>query len=224
MPDEDPPALDGTEDALAGRGVEVSHLRQPRGIGQVGLGLSTMARASGCSEAVLDRGREPQQLPFGEVAVVVGELDGDDGRLALGEGAGLVDDDGVDLLHPLERFGVLDEDAHLGSAADADHDRHRCGQAEGTRAGDDEDADGDDERVRQLRVGADEGPDEEREHGDADDGGHEHGGDAVDSALDGCAGALGFGDHLHDAGQHGVAAHRVGAHRRACRSGSGCRR
>jgi len=63
----------------------------------------------------------------------------------LGEGAGLVDDEGVDLLHPFERFGVLDENAELSAAADADHDRDGSGEAEGAGAGDDEDADGDDD-------------------------------------------------------------------------------
>ena len=47
----------------------------------------------------------------------------------------------------------------------------------------------------------------------ADDGGHEPCRDLVGQPLDGCAGALGVGDHLHDAGQHGVAAYCVGTHR-----------
>jgi hypothetical protein len=37
-------------------------------------------------------------------------------RAALGERAGLVDDQRVDLLHPLQRLGVLDQDAGLRAA------------------------------------------------------------------------------------------------------------
>ncbi len=73
--------------------------------------------------------------------------DGRDLRLALGQGAGLVDHQGVDLLHALQRFGVLDQDAGAGAAPDADHDRHRCRQAERARAGDDEHADRSDQRI-----------------------------------------------------------------------------
>jgi hypothetical protein len=46
-------------------------------------------------------------------------------RLALGQGAGLVDDERVDLLDALQRPGILDEHARLGAAADRHHDRHR---------------------------------------------------------------------------------------------------
>ena len=46
----------------------------------------------------------------------------------------------------------------------------------------------------------------------SDDGGHEPGGDPVGRPLDRCTGALGFGDHLHDAGQHRVAADLLGPH------------
>lgn len=60
-PDEDPPPLDGAEDARAGRGVEVSHLWQPRGIVQVGSGLVDDGAGERVLGAVLDRGREPQQ-------------------------------------------------------------------------------------------------------------------------------------------------------------------
>jgi hypothetical protein len=35
------------------------------------------------------------------------------GRLALSQGAGLVDDEGVDLLHALQRLGILDQYAFL---------------------------------------------------------------------------------------------------------------
>src|SRR3954469_12151297 len=44
--------------------------------------------------------------------------------LAFGERAGLVDHQRVDLFQALERFGITDEHARLGTPAGADHDRH----------------------------------------------------------------------------------------------------
>ena len=77
----------------------------------------------------------------------------DERGLALGERAGLVDDQRVHLLHDLQRLGVLDQHAGLGAAADADHDRHRRGQAQGARAGDDQHRDRVDQGVGQRGVG-----------------------------------------------------------------------
>ena len=56
----------------------------------------------------------------------------DQSRLALGEGAGLVHHDRIDLLHALQHVGRADEYASRCTAADADHDRHRRGQPERT--------------------------------------------------------------------------------------------
>ena len=46
-------------------------------------------------------------------------------RFAFGQRPGLVDHQRVDLLHSLERLGVLDQNAGGRSLADTDHDRHR---------------------------------------------------------------------------------------------------
>jgi hypothetical protein len=59
----------------------------------------------------------------------------------------------IDPLHALERLGVLDQHAGLRAAADADHDRHRRGEAERARAGDDQHRDGGDQRVGEARLG-----------------------------------------------------------------------
>ena len=53
---------------------------------------------------------------------------------------------------PFERLGVFHQHAFLRAASDADHDGHRRGQAKGARAGDDEDRDGVDDGVRELRL------------------------------------------------------------------------
>src|SRR5437879_648197 len=55
-------------------------------------------------------------------------------------------------------------------------------------------------------------PGSERQHGDRDHRWHEPGSDGVGQALDGRAAALGLGDHLDDARQHGVGADLVGGH------------
>ena len=75
-------------------------------------------------------------------------------RLALGERAGLVHHQRVDLLEHLERLGVPDQHARARAPADAHHDRHRRGQAQRARAGDDQHRDGVDERVGQPRLRA----------------------------------------------------------------------
>ena len=62
------------------------------------------------------------------------------------QGAGLVEDDGVDAMRDLERLAALDEDAGLRSAAGADHDGRRRRKAHRARAGDDHGGD----RARQC--------------------------------------------------------------------------
>ena len=90
-------------------------------------------------------------------------LDGDDARLAFGQRAGLVDDEGVDLLQALQRLGVLDQHARLRAAADADHDRHRRREAERAGAGDDEHGDGGDQAEGEARLRPPDRPRSERQ-------------------------------------------------------------
>ena len=71
---------------------------------------------------------------------------------AFGQRAGLVDDQCVDRFEPLERFGVLNEHAGRRASTRADHDRHRRGEPERTRAGDDQHGHG--ARRARRRVGA----------------------------------------------------------------------
>ena len=58
-----------------------------------------------------DAGGEPQQ--FG--------VHGDDLPLAFGQRARLVDDQRINVFHTFERFGILDEDAHVSDGLAADH-------------------------------------------------------------------------------------------------------
>ena len=68
--------------------------------------------------------------------------DAGDGMFAGGEGAGLVEQHGVDRAHPFEREAVLDEDPGPGAHRGRDRDHERDGQPERVRAGDDEHRDG----------------------------------------------------------------------------------
>ena len=75
-----------------------------------------------------------------------------------GHGAGLVEHDRVDAAGGLEDLGALDQQAELGAAAGADHQRRRRGQAERARAGDDQHGDGGGERERRALAGAEPEP------------------------------------------------------------------
>jgi outer membrane protein assembly factor BamB len=118
IPEHEPPPLNPAEHALAGRGIELDDLsqrelafrRRPRRL---------PAPADARSRARHWRGREPQDLLFIEAFA---RDQCDHLRLALRQGARLVDHERVNLLHALERFGVLDQHARLRFAADPHHD------------------------------------------------------------------------------------------------------
>ena len=133
-------------------------------------------------------------------------------RLAFGQRAGLVDDQGVDFLQGLERFGVFDEHSGVGAAAGADHDRHRRSETEGAGTGDDEHGDRIDQRVRQARLRTESEPRDEGDDGNGDDCRNEPRGDAIGEALDRRAAALGLSDQLDDLGEQGFGADALGSH------------
>ena len=66
---------------------------------------------------------------------------------APGEGAGLVEQHGVDRAHPLEREPVLDQDPGLGRHRRRQRDHQRDGEPEGVGAGDDQHGDRADDGV-----------------------------------------------------------------------------
>ncbi len=109
---------------------------------------------------------EPQQLALAERA---GCHDADEARLALGQGSGLVDDQGVDLLHDFERLGILGQHSGARASPGADHDRHRRRQAERARAGDDQHRDGVEQRKTHRRRRADDRPHDEGDQGGDED-------------------------------------------------------
>ena len=78
--------------------------------------------------------------------------DVDERQLALGDRAGLVEDDRVDAARRLEHLRALDQDAELRAAAGADEQRRRRREAERARARDDQHGDRRRERERRARA------------------------------------------------------------------------
>ena len=108
----------------------------------------TMAAASGCSRAALDGGGEVQELCLARrrrrarAAVTTGRPRSAcrscrRRRVSTRPAR-------------LERLATADQDPGFGGPAGPDHDRGRRGEAHGTRAGDDQDADRRDEREREA--------------------------------------------------------------------------
>jgi hypothetical protein len=102
------------------------------------------------------------------------------GVLSLGQGAGLVEEDGVDGPHPFEGQTVLDQDAGPGGQGAREGDHQRDGQTEGVGAGDDQHGHGADHGGVPVA--------EERPGGEGDDpgaGGHveQPGGEPVGEGL-----------------------------------------
>ena len=139
--------------------------------------------------------------------------DRDHARLALGQRAGLVDDQRVDLLHPLQRLGDLDQHAGRRALADADHDRHRRREAERAGAGDDQHGHRGDQGVGERGAGSPDRPGDERHERDRDHRRHEPAATTVGEALDRRAAcAAPRATMRDDARQHGVRPDPLGAH------------
>ena len=95
----------------------------------------------------------------------LGRLDGDELRLAFGEGPGLVDHQRIDRRITSMASASLKSTPEVGASPCRDHDRHRRCEAERARTGDDEDGDRIDQRMSQARLGSDHRPHHERHHG-----------------------------------------------------------
>ena len=101
-------------------------------------GVARWRWPTGCSEACSSAPDEPQQL------TAVARAGGDHGsqlHAARRHRSRLVEHDRVDATGRLEHLRPLDQDAELRSAARADEQRGGRGEAERTRAGDDQDGD-----------------------------------------------------------------------------------
>src|ERR1700734_2486013 len=69
-------------------------------------------------------------------------VDSGDFGLAFGQGAGFVEDEGIDAGQAFEAFAPFEKDAELRAASDSDGQRGWHGEAHGAGAGNDEDGDG----------------------------------------------------------------------------------
>ncbi len=65
-----------------------------------------------------------------------------EGGLAFGDGAGLVEDHGLDVFEGLNGFAGTDQYTGFGAQSRAHHDGGGCGEPQGTGAGDDQDGNG----------------------------------------------------------------------------------
>jgi hypothetical protein len=162
--------------------------------------------------AALDAGGEPQQLVF---LNAVGRNDLHQFRPALGQRAGLVDHEGVDPFQPLQRFGIADQNSRPRATADPDHDRHRRGEAERTRTGDDQHGDGGNQRKCEAWLRPEHHPGNERQQRRRKHGGHEPARNPVGQLLDRRARALRLRHQIDDPRQHGIAADPLGAQHQA---------
>ena len=143
------------------------------------------------------------------VSNCVGSGDAGDGVGALGERAGLVEQDGVDRAHPFEGEPVLDEDPGLRRHCGRDGDHERDRQAEGVRAGDHQHGDGAGDRGVEV---ADRPPHDERDDRGGDSDVEQQGGEPVGEYLGSALAGLGVGDEPLDPGQGGVVTDGVDTH------------
>ena len=166
------------DDGMAGHRGRHAATRDGEEVGRVGDGelpgvggLADDGVGERMLRAALRGGDESEDLLLGERT-----LGADDVRhagLALGQGAGLVEHDGLDRAQPLERLGVAEQDPVLGALAGADHDRGGGREAEGAGAGDDQHGDRVEQREVERGLRPEREPDHEREGREGQDRGHE---------------------------------------------------
>ena len=100
---------------------------------------ATMARASGCS---LSASTAPASASTSASSLPGAASHAGDRVGAAGQGAGLVEEHGVDGAHPLEGQAVLHQDPVAGRHRGRERDHQRDRQAEGVGAGDHQHGDG----------------------------------------------------------------------------------
>src|SRR6185312_9384318 len=115
-----------------------------------------------------ERSSKPEDLRLVEAARW---LDFDELGLADSQRTGFVDDERVDLLHQLQRLGVLDQHPGCCTPACPHHDRHWSCKAQGAWTGDDEHGDGIDDRVAEWGRRPEKAPDNERDQRSCNDTG-----------------------------------------------------
>ena len=127
---------------------------------------------------------------------------------AFGDGAGLIQDHGIQEMSSLQAFGAFDEDAVFRTLAGAHHDGNGGGQPQRTGAGDDQHRDA---HVQgKVKPGAQQQPHHNGDGGDSHNGGNKDRSHLVRQFGNG---GLGGGGLLHqpdDLGQGGIISHAGG--------------
>ena len=127
---------------------------------------------------------------------------------ALGDGAGLIQNDGVHQVGGFQALGALDEDAVFSALSGAHHDCHRGGQPQRTGAGDHQHRNADGEgKVKALPQ---QQPHDGGNQGNGHHGGDEHRRHLVRQLGDGRLGGGGLLHQPDDLGQGGVVAYPGG--------------
>ena len=181
---------------LAGDGGKVRH----RGVGElVGVGALQDRACQRVLAAQLQPGGHAEQEFFRHIA---GADDPDNARLAGGDGAGLVQQDGVGVAGGLKAGGCFEQDAVFGTHTAADHDSYRRGQPQCAGAADDQHADA--ARQRKGEGLAEQQPDQKGGRCNADDGGHKDAGNLVGSLGQRGLGGGGIPHKADDLRQGGV--------------------
>ncbi len=191
-------SVDGGSHAPAGDGAE------PAGLGHIAtfVGGGDDGPGQGVLAVGLDRPGDAEDVALG---VPGGGRHADDDVLALGQGAGLVEQDGIDGAAGLQREAVLDEDAVPGGHGARQGGGQGDGQAQGVGAGDHQHGDHpNDGFVAVAQCRPDDGRDDCGAHGHVE----EEGGGPIGQHLGAGLRCLGLGDQPADPGQGGVVSHR----------------
>ena len=125
---------------------------------------------------------------------------------ALRQGAGLVHDQRVDLVHTLDRRCIAEQHALRRCTASGRHDRHRRCQAQRARTCNDQHRHCIDETKYPTRVRPQKAPPEQRQQRDANDNHDKVTGHNVGQTLHRRARTLRLGDHLHNLREHRLGA------------------
>src|ERR1017187_8945364 len=211
-------ARDGSLYALASGGAESDHIDQ-------GKLLCLRAFHDGCCQRMfagaLKAGDELEQVGFLDAWL---KNDGTKRRLTFGEGAGLVDDECVDLAKYLQRLCIANENACASPATGALHDRHGRGETECAWASDDKNCDGVYKGMSKAGLRTGEEPDSECDDGRNDYSWYKVRRHSIRQPLNRRPRPLRFADHLHNLRQQRVCANPLRAHHESAGSVDGSRR
>ena len=160
---------------------------------------------------MLQRGGQLEQRLFAHGGRAVGARGYHDighGGLTAGDRARLIEHHRAHAAQIFQRFGALEQNAHLGALAGAYHNGDGCGQAQRARTTDHQYGHGGGEC---LVYAAGQCHPHRKGHGrDHEHHRHEHAGDLVGHAGDGRLGGVGVLDEFDDLGERRVGAHACG--------------